>query len=645
MLASIELKDKLRLAFGLVVMVLLLCGLPLPPYGDLLLALTAYAVVAYQVVIEAFTSLIKRLRMTEQFLMVIATFGAFMLHDYPEALAVMIFYQIGELFEAYASGRAHQEITSLVKLKPSQVRVIAADGTESVVKPRRVKTGSRMRVLAGEAVAIDGRLESAEALMDLSALTGESYPQRFVKGEEIPSGALNLGQVVELTSVCESKNSSITRLLNLIEDAAANKSKPEALITRFAVYYTPIVVTLAALMAAAPFVIDGLDKGDYVTRALVFLVVSCPCALVLSVPLSFFGGLGAVSKTGVMVKGSIFIENLAKLKQLCFDKTGTITRGVFALSRVQPAEGVERAALCAAVAALEQGSNHPIARAVVHYAEEQQLTLPQVSDIREKAGFGLQGLLNGAVVAAGRRAYIEELTGEQIAPASGDGTAVYCALNGRNAGVLFLRDEEKPEAAAMIRELNALGVKSYLLTGDRKSEAELIAGRLGITEVHAQLLPEDKLKILNELKQNQKVTGFVGDGINDAPVLSASDVGIAMGRGGSALAVEASDVVVMNDDLRKIPRAIMLSRRTMNLAMQNMIFVIAVKALILLLGALGYANIWLAILGDVGLCVLAVLNAMRALTFVREPKVTAAAAASAAGSREEHKASADADPA
>ncbi len=637
MLASIELKDKLRLAFGLLIMVLLLCGVPLPPYGDLLLALTAYAVVAYGVVIEAFTSLVKRLRMTEQFLMVIATFGAFMLQDYAEALAVMIFYQVGELFEAYASGRAHKEITTLVKLKPSQVRVIAEDGTESVVKPRRVKTGSRVRVLAGEAVAIDGRLENAEALMDLSALTGESYPQRFVRGEEIPSGAINLGQVVELTTVCESKNSSITRLLNLIEDAAANKSKPEALITRFAVYYTPIVVTMAALMAAAPFVIDGLDKGDYVTRALVFLVVSCPCALVLSVPLSFFGGLGAISKTGVMVKGSIFIENLAKLKQLCFDKTGTITRGVFALSRVHtaPEAEVSQDALCAAVAALEQGSNHPIARAVVRYAAEHELSLPQVSEIHEKAGFGLQGLIDGALVAAGRRVYIEELTGEQIAPAAGDGTAVYCALNGRYAGVLFLRDEEKPEAAEMISKLNELGIRSCLLTGDRKSEAELIAGRLGITEVHSQLLPEDKLQILNRLKQNGQVTGFVGDGINDAPVLSASDVGIAMGRGGSALAVESSDVVVMNDDLRKIPRAIMLSRRTMNLAMQNIVFVIAVKAIILLLGALGIANIWLAILGDVGLCVLAVLNAMRALTFVREPT---------AGSGAEGRPSKAADP-
>lgn len=620
MLGSIDKKDLLRLSFGLVVMAALLLGLPLPKYGDLILALAAYVVVAYQVVYNAFVTLFKRLRMNEQFLMTAATFGAFMLHDYPEALAVMIFYQVGELFEDYASGRAHHEITTLVKLKPSSVRVIDDDGNEVVKKPRQVKIGQRMRVLAGEAVAIDGSLQSREALMDMSALTGESYPQKFVQGDVIPSGAINLGQVIELKSTCESKNSSITRLINLIEDASANKSKPEALITRFAVYYTPIVVTLAALMALAPFVFDGLDKGDYVTRALVFLVVSCPCALVLSVPLSFFGGLGAISKTGVMVKGSIFIENLAKLKQLCFDKTGTITRGVFALSEVQPAGKVNKDELCAAMAVLEQGSTHPIAKAISSYAQEHKLALPQVSDIKEEAGFGLQGVIDGRLCAAGRRQYIEKLTGKEVPHASGDGTAVYCALNGEYAGVLFLRDQEKPEAAQMVNTLNSMGINTCLLTGDRKSEAELIARRLNISEVHSQLLPQDKLAILTKFKTSGQMVGFVGDGINDAPVLSAADVGIAMGKGGSALAVESSDVVVMNDDLTKIPRAIELSRRTMSLAMQNMVFVIAVKAAILILGAMGIANIWLAILGDVGLCVLAVLNAMRAMTFVKEPK-------------------------
>lgn len=620
MLGSIDKKVLLRLSFGLVVMGALLLGLPLPKYGDLVLALAAYIVVAYQVVYSAFVTLFKRLCMNEQFLMTAATFGAFMLHDYPEALAVMIFYQIGELFEDYASGRAHHEITTLVKLKPSSVRVIDEVGNENIKKPRQVKIGQRMRVLAGEAVAIDGRLLSKDALMDMSALTGESYPQKFNQGEEIPSGAINLGQVIDLQSTCESKNSSITRLINLIEDAAANKSRPEALITRFAVYYTPIVVTFAVLMAFAPFVFDGLDKSDYVTRALVFLVVSCPCALVLSVPLSFFGGLGAISKIGVMVKGSIFIENLAKLKQLCFDKTGTITRGVFALSEIKAESSVQADELCAAMAALEQGSTHPIAKAISSYAVDHKLSIPAVTEIKEEAGFGLQGLIDGKLCAAGRRQYIEKLTGHEVPHVSGDGTAVYCALNGEYAGVLFLRDEEKPEAAEMMNALSQMGIKTCLLTGDRKSEAELIARRLNITEVHSQLLPQDKLEILTKFKRSGQMVGFVGDGINDAPVLSAADVGIAMGKGGSALAVESSDVVVMNDDLTKIPRAIELSRRTMVLAMQNMIFVIGVKAAILVLGAMGIANIWLAILGDVGLCVLAVVNAMRTLTFVKEPK-------------------------
>lgn len=638
MLQSISMQDRLRLGFGLLVMAYLLLDLPLPPYGDLVIALIAYAAVAYKVVISAFSTLFKRRRMSEQFLMTVATFGAFMLHDYPEALAVMIFYLIGELFEDYASGKAHREITSLVKLKPSFARLVDKDGNEKKVRPRQVKIGDTIRVLAGEAVALDGTLKTDSAVLDMSALTGESYPQRVKQGDNVMSGSINLGKVFELTVTCDSKSSSITRLINLIEDASANKSRPEALITRFAVWYTPIVVALAALMALAPFALPwlNLDKSDYVTRALIFLVVSCPCALVLSVPLSFFGGLGAISKIGVMVKGSVFIEGLSKLKTLCFDKTGTITRGKFAVSQIadmpeklqQDKAAVKQ--LLSAMSGLESKSAHPIAQAICAYVQEQGIEPVTFAEVTEKAGNGISATADGLSIAAGRREYISEVTGHDIPAVKEDGTAVYMALNGEYAGCMLLRDEIKPEAYDLMKGLKKLGVKSCLITGDNKREAELIASKLGISEVHAQMLPQDKLAVMNQIRAKDGLTGFTGDGINDAPVLSAADVGIAMGKGGTALAVEASDVVVMNDDLRKIPLAIQLSRKTVALAMQNMIFVIAVKAIILILGALGIANIWLAILGDVGLCVLAVLNAMRAMTFVKASEADPAVAKAAA---------------
>lgn len=619
MLQSIDLKTKLRLSFALIVMLMLLLKLDINSYLKLALFALAYVAVAYETVIAAFKTLFKRFRMSEQFLMSVATFGAIALGDYAEALAVLIFYEIGELFEEYASGRSHKEITSLIALKPQIVRVIDKDGNELKVKPRKVKVGQTIRVLAGEAVALDGTLKNGSAAVDMSALTGESEPFLYKKGEEIPSGGINMGSVIELTVTKDNSNSSITRLIELIEDAAANKSKPEALISRFAVYYTPLVVTCAIILALVPLFVAGESFSDWIERALVFLVVSCPCALVLSVPLSFFGGLGAISKIGVMVKGSIHIETLSKLTVLALDKTGTITQGKFKPADFIVDDGSSKSELLSCVYALESATTHPIGTAIVNYCKINGVELKKAEAIHEVSGYGIEGIIDGKKVAVGSREFIEKITSRtDLDQSKVIGTEVLAAVDGRFIGGIVLNDEPKAGALEFFGSLKSLGITSCMITGDKESVAANIAKRLGIEKYYAKMLPEDKLKAVKDLKtKSTAVVGFVGDGINDAPVLAASDVGIAMGQFGSASAVEASDVVVMNDDLRKIPQAISLARRTYKLAMQNIVFVIACKLLILVLGAMGIAGIWVAIFGDVGLCVLAVLNAMRALTWVK----------------------------
>lgn len=619
MFQSIDLKTKLRLSFALIVMLMLLLKLDINSYLKLALFALAYVAVAYETVIAAFKTLFKRFRMSEQFLMSVATFGAIALGDYAEALAVLIFYEIGELFEEYASGRSHKEITSLIALKPQIVRVIDKDGNELKVKPRKVKVGQTIRVLAGEAVALDGTLKNDSAAVDMSALTGESEPFLYKKGEEIPSGGINMGSVIELTVTKDNSNSSITRLIELIEDAAANKSKPEALISRFAVYYTPLVVTCAIILALVPLFVAGESFSDWIERALVFLVVSCPCALVLSVPLSFFGGLGAISKIGVMVKGSIHIETLSKLTVLALDKTGTITQGKFKPADFIVDDGSSKSELLSCVYALESATTHPIGTAIVNYCKINGVELKKAEAIHEVSGYGIEGIIDGKKVAVGSREFIEKITSRtDLDQSKVIGTEVLAAVDGRFIGGIVLNDEPKAGALEFFGSLKSLGITSCMITGDKESVAANIAKRLGIEKYYAKMLPEDKLKAVKDLKtKSTAVVGFVGDGINDAPVLAASDVGIAMGQFGSASAVEASDVVVMNDDLRKIPQAISLARRTYKLAMQNIVFVIACKLLILVLGAMGIAGIWVAIFGDVGLCVLAVLNAMRALTWVK----------------------------
>ncbi len=619
MLQSLSLKERLSLGTAIVALIVLLIGkytsFYLPEILAVCITAAAYILIAYDVVVSAFRTLIKRFRMNEQFLMMIATFGAFALRDYPEALAVMVFYRIGDIFEEYASGRAHNEITSLIKLKPTRVRTLKEDGSEEILPPRKVKIGTKIRVLPGEAIALDGYLLNNTAAVDMSSLTGESEPALFVKGQEVPSGAINTSSVIELTVSRDNRNSSITRLLNLIEDAAANKSRPEALITRFSVYYTPLVVGAAVILALVPLVLPGAAWDDWLTRSLVFLVVSCPCALVLSVPLSFFGGLGAASKCGVIIKGSVHIENLAKLKCLAFDKTGTVTRGEFKVKAID--SRTDENELISAAYALELNSTHPVARGIQHYASRAGAEPVQLESVTERSGLGIEGrCADGTTLRAGKYVFIREFVPE-LANTESAGTDVYVARDNTFLGVISLYDAPKDNASEMFRTLDTLGVKSCLITGDKKLAAEAVARELGIGEVMSEQMPEDKLTNFKKLQQHYGLTGFTGDGINDAPVLASADVGIAMGQFGSAAAVEASDVVVMNDDLRKIPLAIRISRKTFSLALQNLWLAIGIKAVILILGALGFANIWLAIFGDVGVLVLCVLNAMRSLGYAR----------------------------
>ncbi|MCR5536671.1 MAG: cadmium-translocating P-type ATPase [Succinivibrio sp.] len=619
MLSQLNLRQKFELGYALVLMLILIYLRYVTSFEAplilLMLTLSAYLPLALPLLRVAFKTLWQRHRLNEQFLMMLATVGAFGLEDYPEALAVLIFYRIGELFEGYAQGRAHTEITALIRLKPSFARLLKDDGSEELVKPRKVRIGQLIRVQAGEGIPLDGILQSKQAVLDCSALTGESAPVLVKEGEEVLSGSINTSSLIELKVSTDYKNSSITRLINLIEDAAANKSKPEALISRFAGWYTPLVVGVALLLALVPLCVPGQSAADWISRSLVFLIVSCPCALVLSVPLSFFGGLGALSKLGVMVKGSVYLERLAKLKLMCFDKTGTLTSGRFRVTKVEALEDEHRLVKC--LYALEAHSSHPLAQAVCAYAKAQGLEPVPVEDLEESAGYGLCARIEGQQVYAGRREYLNASLNLRLEPEDGEGTLIYVACNGAYAGRLCLSDEPKEEAKEMLSKLAGLEVRSCMITGDKKMPALHAAEELGLAEVLYEQLPEDKLLNFKRLKADRGLTGFVGDGINDAPVLASADVGIAMGQFGSQAACEAADVVIMNDDLSKIPVSIEVSRRTYHLALENVYLSLGVKFIILLLGALGLANIWLAIFGDVGVLVLAVLNAMRSLGFVR----------------------------
>ena len=616
------LDKKKRLLISSLVMLFLIADkyfltLNLPFYLIFIITLCGYLFIAADVIVSAFKTLFKQFRMTEQFLMMIATIGAFCLQDFPEALAVMVFYKVGQLFEDYAQSRSHNEISSLVSLKPSKVRLIDENGNESTVKPRQVKIGDIIRVLPGESVSIDGYLVEESAAIDTKAITGESEPRLYKKGESVPSGCINQGSVITLKVNTLSKNSSITRLLNLIEDAASAKSTPETLITRFAKWYTPIVVFCALLMALVPVFVHSALFSDWIERSLIFLVVSCPCALVLSVPLSFFGGLGAISKLGVMVKGTVHLETMAHVKAIAFDKTGTLTKGKFNVVNVVN-KNISKEELLKIALSLESLSTHPVALSITAYAMENNIEKAEFTDIKEFSGLGLKGLYEGKCVAVGKASFIKSITGDdELYDVNTASTTVYVSSDNALCGYIELFDEVKDNAVISLQKLKSSGFKTSLISGDREAVVKKVADTLSLDEYSSMQTPEDKVATFNEFKErtHQKEKGYcayVGDGLNDAPVISLADVGICMGNIGSAGTVEASDVVIMNDNLLSLVKAFELSKRTYNLAMSNLVFVMTVKFMILISGALGFASIWLAIFGDVGVLILAVLNAMRA---------------------------------
>ena len=543
----------------------------------------------------------------ENFLMTLATVGAFALMDFDEGAAVMLFFQVGELFQSIAVERSRRSVAALMDLRPD-VALVLRDGEPEECDPEEVEAGDLLRVLPGQRIPVDGVVVEGSSSVDTAKITGESVPADVTPGDRVLSGCINISGILTIRAESEYASSTVARILDLMESATEGKSATESLITRFARYYTPCVVAGAVILALLPPFFDGWQFAKWITRALNFLVVSCPCALVISVPLSFFGGMGAVSRAGMIAKGGVALENLAKAKVAVFDKTGTLTTGTFAVTQVRTA-GMERDQLLRLVAGAESVSSHPIARAIVAAADARET---RVENLKEIPGRGISAVVEGHQVFAGNRLLMEEsgFTPEEV---QAGGTAVYAAVDGRYAGCILLEDTVKPGAREALAELDTLGIReTVMLTGDREHAAASVAKRLGLTRWFAGLLPQDKVERVRELQKSGDTLIFVGDGVNDAPVLALAGVGVAMGGIGSDAAVEASDLVLLKDDLRSLPKAIRISRKTMAVARQNIVFALAVKFIVLLLSIFGIATMWLAVFADVGVAVLAILNATRA---------------------------------
>lgn len=576
---------------------------------SLILYIAAYLTVGAEVLFKAARNILNARFFDENFLMALATVGAFAVGEYPEAVAVMLFYQVGELFQALAVGKSRKSIAALMDIRPNTAHLLK-NGEEITVSPEELGVGDLLVVRVGEKIPIDGRIISGSTTLDTSSLTGESVPAERAEGDCVVSGSVNIGSVITVEATSVYADSTVAKILELVENTASNKAKAESFITRFAKYYTPAVVVGACVLAIIPSLITG-DWVDWIKRALVFLVVSCPCALVISVPLSFFGGIGGCSKRGVLVKGAVKLEDLANARAFVFDKTGTLTEGKFSIEEINP-NGISKEELLEITAAAEGFSNHPVAVCIAS-AVEKSNSAYIVTDVKEIAGRGISAVINGKVYLFGNEAMMRE-NGIAFEKTTANGTAVYASCEGEYLGSISVADKPKPEAGETIKRLYGLGIKkSIMLTGDNRISAEYVAERVGIDELYAELLPDMKLKHIEEIKRNCGVTVFTGDGINDAPVLAGADIGIAMGALGSDAAIEAADIVITDDSLSKIPEAVGIARKTMKIVRQNIVFALAVKGIILLLGALGAANMWMAVFGDVGVTVIAILNAMRTL--------------------------------
>ena len=596
---------------------------PLTGWLEGVLYLIPYFIVGYDILLKAVKGIFRGQVFDENFLMAVATVGAMALGDWREGCAVMVFYQIGELFQSYAVGKSRRSISDLMDIRPDYANIESGGALEKV-DPEYVAVGAVIVVQPGERIPIDGVVTEGEAAVNTSALTGESLPRQVKAGDEVLSGCVNLSGLLHIRTTKEFGDSTVAKILDLVENSSMKKAKAENFITKFARIYTPAVCYSAVALAVLPPVVrlimgNAPMWSDWITRALTFLVISCPCALVISIPLSFFGGIGGASAKGILVKGSNYLEALAKTGCVVFDKTGTLTKGVFQVLETAP-EGMDAQTLLGWAAQAECYSKHPISQSLKS-AWGGQVDTDRVTDVEELGGFGLTGRVDGHAVAVGNRRLMEKLGIQPIEPQRA-GTVVYVAVDGVYAGWILLGDVVKEHAAQAIRGLKAEGVeKTVMLTGDADAAARQVASQLGVDEVHSQLLPADKVRQVERLlkeRREGRLLAFVGDGINDAPVLARADIGIAMGALGSDAAIEAADVVLMDDDPAKIALAMRISRRTLRIVYENIVFALAVKAVCLVLGAIGIANMWLAIGADVGVMVLAVLNATRALSAGKE---------------------------
>ncbi len=578
------------------------------PYIVLAGFLVPFFLAGYDVVIDCFRNMFRGKMFDEKLLMTIATAGALIIGEYPESVFVMLFYQVGELFQSVAVGKSRRSISELMELFPDEATVLR-DGEEETVFPEEISAGDVLLVRPGEKIAVDSKVIEGESALDMKALTGESAPVDVFPECAVKAGSINLTGVLTLRAEKEHSESTAAKILELVENSTLNKAKTEKFLTRFSRYYTPAVVILAVIIALIPSLITGEWK-DWLYRALIFLVVSCPCALVISVPLSYFGGIGCASKHGILVKGASFLEALEKADVFVFDKTGTLTTGEFAVNGIFPENGLTEEELLSLAASAEYHSSHPLAKGILSSINS---PLPPES-IKEFSGFGIEAVIKGKTVLAGNKRFLRN-NGIEIFSEKDTSTAVFLACDGKYVGVITLCDTEKPKAEESLRELYDSGVsKLVMLTGDNDGAARISAEKLGINDFKAGLLPSDKAEEVKKLCQNKKKNSsvvFVGDGINDAPVLALSDVGIAMGGVGSDAAIEAADIVIMDDSIEKCALGVKIAKKTQKIVKQNVVFALAVKFSVLILAAAGLTNMWLGVLADVGVSIIAILNATR----------------------------------
>lgn len=608
-------KQKHLLVRIIVAAVLFAAGglLHLEGWAELGVYLVCYAVIGWDIVWKAITNILHGQVFDENFLMTIATVGALILGEHSEGVAVMLFYQVGEWFQSYAVSKSRRSITSLMDIRPDYAN-IEKDGKLIQVDPEDVKIGDTIIVKPGERVPLDGKIIKGSSTLDTSALTGESMPREVEAGMEVISGCINQTGILTIQTTKEFGESTVAKILDLVENASDKKGRMENFITRFARYYTPVVVFAALALAVLPPLVTGQAFSIWIYRALTFLVISCPCALVISIPLSFFGGIGGASKIGVLVKGSNYLEALAYTETVVFDKTGTLTKGSFAVTEIQ-ANGITDEELLELAAYAEDYSNHPISLSI-QKAYGKKIDNSRITDVQEIAGHGVQAVIDGMTVLAGNAKLMER---EHIPYTASNaiGTVVYVAFDGRYAGCIVIADEIKADAPAAIKTLKAAGIRqTVMLTGDADAVGQDVARRLGLDRAYTELLPADKVDRVEELlaqKSDKGMLAFVGDGINDAPVLARADVGIAMGALGSDAAIEAADVVLMTDEPSKIAAIMQIARKTIRISNENIVFALGVKFLVLILGAVGRANMWAAVFADVGVSVIAILNAIRAM--------------------------------